>query len=149
GVRAPTVCVGMVGGQLFEIMTRAKDGALGSDDNSAHISLVGNLRELRAQCCKGCFGKSVARLRAIEREDGNIALILPQEGRFDCRGADPAGRRNGAHDRVPEEKGQLLRDWDDRTCMQVRGEEQLCAEPVSSRSSGSGVGQRATEVATL
>ena len=76
---ASPVVIGAVGIKLLEIMAGAKRRTVRGEHNRTHRALVRDRRERVAERFQRRLGKAIARLRPVERKDGDIVVILPEQ----------------------------------------------------------------------
>src|SRR5262249_56829419 len=83
-----------MGGQFLEVMPGREGASLRRDYHRTDALFRGQAFELLRQGLQHRLGQAVAGLRAVEREKGNVADILPQHDRL-VRGCGSAGPWGG------------------------------------------------------
>ena len=65
--------------ELFEIVAGGECRAVGGEHHDAHGAIMRDGGERIAERFQHRFGQAVARLRPVERQDGDAAFILAQQ----------------------------------------------------------------------
>ncbi len=94
GVAASAVRIGAVRRQFLEVMPGREGVSTRRDHHRADALVRSEAFELVRQGLQHRLGQAVAGLRAVERENGNVADILPQHDRL-VRGCGVAGTDGG------------------------------------------------------
>ena len=67
--------------ELLEIVAGGERWSVGGEHDDTHGAIMRNRGERIAERFKQCLGQAVARLRPVERQDGDAAVILAQQDR--------------------------------------------------------------------